>query len=168
MAALGPLMPDGVGHGRLLWLRKLAVSVGSSLWFLPVMCVLAGAAISFGTIALDRASDYQAIPQVMRRTAHSANAMPSTIAVSMVSLAALVLTMLMVVVQLAMGQFSPRIVQFLRDKPSQLAIGLFVATFVHAVLTIARSWTGAMAQGRFRASPSRRRTSSCWRASPPW
>ena len=36
-----------------------------------------------------------------------------------------------------MGQFSPRIVQrILRYKPSQLAIGLFVATFVHAVLTI--------------------------------
>jgi uncharacterized membrane protein len=53
----------------------------------------------------------------------------------MVSLAALVLTITMVVVQLAMGQFSPRIVQrILRDKPSQLAIGLFVATFVHAIL----------------------------------
>jgi uncharacterized membrane protein len=43
----------------------------------------------------------------------------------------------MVVVQLAMGQFSPRIVQrILRDKPSQLAIGLFVATFVHAILAL--------------------------------
>ena len=67
----------------------------------------------------------------------SANAILTTIAVSMVSLATLVLTITMVVVQLAMGQFSPRIVQrILRDKPSQLAIGLFVATFVHAVLTI--------------------------------
>ena len=55
----------------------------------------------------------------------------------MVSLTALVLTITMVVVQLAMGQFSPRIVQrFLQDKPSQLAIGLFVATFVHAILTL--------------------------------
>jgi uncharacterized membrane protein len=36
-----------------------------------------------------------------------------------------------------MGQFSPRIVQrFLQDKPSQLAIGLFVATFVHAILVL--------------------------------
>jgi uncharacterized membrane protein len=36
-----------------------------------------------------------------------------------------------------MGQFSPRIVQtILRDKPSQIAIGLFVATFVHAILAI--------------------------------
>ena len=130
-------MPDGVGHAGLLWPRKLAVSVGSSLWFVPVMCVLAGAAISFGTIALDRASDYQAIPQVIVGRPTSANAILSTIAVSMVSLAALVLTITMVVVQLAMGQFSPRIVQrILRDKPSQLAIGLFVATFVHAVLTI--------------------------------
>ena len=43
----------------------------------------------------------------------------------------------MVVVQLAMGQFSPRIVQtILRDRPSQLAIGLFVATFAHAMLAM--------------------------------
>ena len=55
----------------------------------------------------------------------------------MVSLTALVLTITMVVVQLAMGQFSPRIVQrILRDKPSQLAIGLFVATFVHSILAV--------------------------------
>ena len=61
----------------------------------------------------------------------------TTIAGSMVSLAALVLTITMVVVQLAMGQFSPRIVQrILRDKPSQLAIGLFVATFVHSILAV--------------------------------
>ena len=65
------------------------------------------------------------------------SAILSTIAASMVSLAALVLTITMVVVQLAMGQFSPRIVQtFLRDKPSQVAVGLFVATFVHAILTL--------------------------------
>ena len=36
-----------------------------------------------------------------------------------------------------MGQFSPRIVQtFLRDRPSQVAIGLFVATFAHAMLAM--------------------------------
>jgi uncharacterized membrane protein len=99
-----------------MWLRKLAVSVRSSLWFVPVMCVLAGAAISFGTISLDRAYDYQAIPQVLVGRPTSANAILTTIAVSMVSLAALVLTITMVVVQLAMGQFSPRIVQrILRD-----------------------------------------------------
>jgi uncharacterized membrane protein len=119
-----------------VWLRKLTVAVGSSLWFVPVMCVIAGAAISFGTLALDRAFDYEAIPQSLVGRPTAATALLNTIAASMVSLAALVLTITMVVVQLAMGQFSPRIVQrILRDKPSQLAIGLFVATFVHAALT---------------------------------
>ena len=70
----------------------------------------------------------------------AAVAILETIAVSMVSLATLVLTITMVVVQLAMGQFSPRIVQtFLQDRPSQVAIGLFVATFAHAMLARPRS-----------------------------
>jgi uncharacterized membrane protein len=56
-----------------------------------------------------------------------------------VSLTALVLTITMVVVQLAMGQFSPRIVQtILQDKPSQIAIGLFIATFAHAMVSLPR------------------------------
>ena len=68
----------------------------------------------------------------------------------MVSLAALVLTITMVVVQLAMGQFSPRIVQtILQDKPSQIAIGLFVATFAHAML--------AMREVQLRATAARSR-----------
>ena len=120
-------------------LKKLFLHVASSLWFVPVLCVLAGVAISFGTIALDRYFDYEALPPTssvgpMRRRRSSA-----TVAASMVSLTALVLTITMVVVQLAMGQFSPRIVQrILQDKPSQFAIGLFVATFVHAILAAAR------------------------------
>ena len=72
----------------------------------------------------------------------------------MVSLTALVLTITMVVVQLAMGQFSPRIVQrILQDKPSQLAIGLFVATFVHAILALAR---GDESRRRHRPGPGDR------------
>jgi uncharacterized membrane protein len=116
---------------------KLLIHIRSSLWFVPVLCVLAGAAISFATIALDRIFDYKALPTNLVGGPDAATAILSTVAASMVSLAALVLTITMVVVQLAMGQFSPRIVQrILRDKPSQLAIGLFVATFVHAILAL--------------------------------
>ncbi len=116
---------------------RLSRYIGSSLWFVPVVCVLAGAAISVGTIAVDRAFDYEAVPPDLVGGPDAATAILGTIASSMVSLAALVLTITMVVVQLAMGQFSPRIVQrILQDKPSQFAIGLFVATFVHAILTL--------------------------------
>ena len=114
---------------------KLLIHLKSSLWFVPVLCVLAGAFLSFATIALDRHFDHKALPTSVTGGPDAAVVILTTIAASMVSLAALVLTITMVVVQLAMGQFSPRIVQrILRDKPSQLAIGLFVATFVHAIL----------------------------------
>ena len=116
---------------------RLVTDLGASLWFVPVVCVLVGAAISFGTIAIDRAFAYEAIPRHLVGDPDAVTVILSTIAASMVSLLTLVLTITMVVVQLAMGQFSPRIVQrILRDKPSQLAIGLFIATFVHAILTI--------------------------------
>ena len=99
-------------------------SVRSSLWFVPVMCVVAGVVVSIGTIAIDRWLDFDAVPRWLTGGPDAAVAILETIAVSMVSLAALVLTITMVVVQLAMGQFSPRIVQtFLQDRPSQLAIG---------------------------------------------
>src|SRR3954447_424590 len=109
----------------------------SSLWFIPVMCVIAGVVLSIVSIAIDRAFDYAALPRWLTGGPDAATAILETIAASMVSLAALVLTITMVVVQLAMGQFSPRIVQtFLQDRPSQFAIGLFVATFAHALITL--------------------------------
>lgn len=108
---------------------KLMRSARNGLWFVPVMCVLGGVALSFGTITVDHVFDKGLIPQSLTGDHDAALAILSTIAASMVSLTALVLTVTMVVVQLAMGQFSPRIVQtILRDKPSQMAIGIFVAT----------------------------------------
>jgi len=116
---------------------RLLLQITSGLWFVPVLCVVVGALISFGTIAVDRAFNYDAIPSEFVGGPAAATAILQTVATSMVSLAALVLTITMVVVQLAMGQFSPRIVQrILQDKPSQFAIGLFVATFVHAILAL--------------------------------
>ena len=107
------------------------------MWFIPVLCVLAGLLLSLLTLAIDRATGFDLIPRWLSGGPDAAMGILTTIAVSMVSLATLVLTITMVVVQLAMGQFSPRIVQtFLRDKPSQLAIGLFVATFAHAMVAM--------------------------------
>lgn len=107
------------------------------LWIVPLACVLAGVALSFSTIAIDRSFNYELVPHWISGGPDAAMEILGTVAASMVSLAALVLTITMVVVQLAMGQFSPRIVQrILEDKPSQLAIGIFVGTFAHAILAL--------------------------------
>jgi uncharacterized membrane protein len=117
--------------------------LSTGLWFVPLMCVLAGVGLSVGTMALDQAYDYALIPPSISGGPDAALETLGTVAASMVSLAALVLTITMVVVQLAMGQFSPRIVQrILQDKPSQFAIGVFVGTFAHAMLALREVQTG--------------------------
>lgn len=111
--------------------------VRNSLWFVPVVCVLIGLALSVVTNWIDEAFDHEIVPTWLTGDPDTAVAILSTIAASMVSLATLVLTITMVVVQLAMGQFSPRIVQtILQDKPSQIAIGLFIATFAHSMVSL--------------------------------
>jgi uncharacterized membrane protein len=111
-------------------------SLRTSLWLVPVLCVLAGVGISLLTMALD---DGDLVPQSLTGGPDAALMILGSVAASMVTLTGLVLTIVLVVVQLAMGQFSPRIVRaILRDRPSQLAIGVFVATFAHAMLAMRR------------------------------
>jgi uncharacterized membrane protein len=118
-------------------LTRLVHAVRTSLWVVPLLCVLAGVLIVLGTLWLDRRSGYTLVPQSVTGTPSDAQTTLSVFATAMASLTSLVLTVTLVVVQLAMGQFSPRIVAaLLSDRFSQLAIGLFGATFVVAVLTI--------------------------------
>jgi uncharacterized membrane protein len=108
----------------------------SSLWFVPILCVLVGVGLSFATIAIDR-SVGTVVPRSLSGDPDAALAILTTVALSMVTLTGLVLTITMVVVQLAMGQFTPRVIRtILRDRPSQFAIGVFVATFAHAMLVM--------------------------------
>jgi uncharacterized membrane protein len=119
-----------------------------SLWFVPVVCVGAGVLLSFLTLWIDGQTDYDLVPRSLTGGPDAALAILGAIATSMVSLAALVLTITMVVVQLAMGQFSPRIVQpILKDRPSQLAIGAFVGTFAFAMLAMRDVLIGQSSSG---------------------
>ncbi|MBA3332880.1 MAG: DUF2254 domain-containing protein [Actinobacteria bacterium] len=79
-------------------LSKLLIHLKASLWFVPVLCVLAGVVLSFSTIAVDRYFDYDALPTSLVGGPDAATVILTTIAASMVSLAALVLTITMVVV----------------------------------------------------------------------
>lgn len=118
-------------------LAKALSNLRSGLWFVPLLYALAGLALNVVTVAVDRRSDHQLVPIEWIGGPDAALAILGTVAASMISLLATVLAITMVIVQLAMAQFSPRIVQtFLQDKPSQNAIGLFVATFVQSMLSM--------------------------------
>jgi uncharacterized membrane protein len=118
-------------------LDRLWHALRSSVWPIPLLCVLGGIGLSFGTTAIDRYFDYGLIPQAFTGNPAVAQTVLSAIATSMVTLTSIVLTVTLVAVQLAMGQFSPRIVRALQsDRRTQLAVGLFVATFAYSILTL--------------------------------
>lgn len=120
-----------------MWMRRIYSNLRSGLWFIPLIYAIAGVVINLVTTTLDSNFDFGAVPISVIGGPDAALAILGAVAGSMVSLVATVLSITMVVVQLAMAQFSPRIVQtFLQDRPSQHAIGLFVATFVQAMLTM--------------------------------
>ncbi len=106
----------------------------TSLWLVPLLCVVAGIALSLFTTGID---DGGLIPRSVSGDPAAALQILYLIAFAMLTLTGLVLSLLVVAVQLAMGTFSPRIVrQILQDRPSQAAIGLFAGTFTHALLAM--------------------------------
>ncbi len=124
---------------------RLAHYLKTSLWFVPLLCVLAGIVLSLVTTAVD---DGSLVPQSVTGDPYAAMQILYLIAFAMLTLTGLVLSLVVVVVQLAMGVFSPRIVrQILQDRPSQAAIGLFAGTFAHAMLTMRHVRTAPQGAG---------------------
>ena len=124
------------GPQRMSALR-LQRFVRTSLWLVPIACLVAGVLLAVGTLAVDRATGHGLVPQSITGTPSDAQTILSSFATALVSLTSLVLTVTLVAVQLAMGQFSPRIVgALLADRWSQLAVGLFGASFLFVVLTL--------------------------------
>ncbi|GAB3537107.1 DUF2254 domain-containing protein [Arthrobacter tecti] len=107
----------------------------TSMWVIPVLFVLGGAALSALLIAIDPEGGL--VPQNISGDPTAALQILYLISFAMLTLTGLVLSLLVLVVQLAMGSFSPRIVrQILQDRPSQAAIGLFAGTFTFSLLTM--------------------------------
>src|SRR5205823_5535662 len=96
---------------------------------------------------IDKASGYSLVGQGVTGSASSAQAVLLVASSALVTLTTIVLSLTLVAVQLAMGQFSPRIVRaILHDRRSQLAIGLFIGTFTYS-MTVLRELNGKSAGG---------------------
>ncbi|MFJ3382609.1 MULTISPECIES: DUF2254 family protein [unclassified Curtobacterium] len=110
----------------------------NSLWLIPVLCIAAGCAAAAITLLIDLVIGFDALPGHPLGTAGAVQTILSTAASAMLTLTTVVLTVLTLGVQLAMQQFSPRIVRaLLADGRSQLAHGLFAATFLYCMVAVA-------------------------------
>jgi uncharacterized membrane protein len=128
-AVMDPLDRDApaAGAGRAV----------NRIWVLPTLIIVGGGVAALGLSEIDKAAGYDLVPVSVVGTATTAQQVLSLLAQAVLSLATVVLSLTLVAVQLAMGQFSPRIVRALQaDRRNQAAIGVFLGTFVYAMLAM--------------------------------
>jgi uncharacterized membrane protein len=101
-----------------------------SLWVLPA--ISAAAAVLLG-ITLSHIPVSVTSRLAFQGTADDARSLLITIAGTMVTVIALLLGLAVVALQLSSTQFSPRLLRnFLRDRPNQVVLSVFVGTFVYS------------------------------------
>ena len=113
-------------------IRRDALSeyVRGSLWVLPTLSV--AAALAVGSL-LSVVNVGPRSPLAFQGTADDARALLIGIAGTMVTVIALLLGLAVVALQLSSTQFSPRLLRnFLRDRPNQIVLSAFVATFAYS------------------------------------
>ncbi len=120
---------------RLFWLRE---RTRTSLWFVPAACVLFSILLALLLGLVDRHVEAGWLNEVtFKGDADNAQTFLTTISTSMITFTGLVFTITIVVLQLASQQLSPRILRiFLRDRMSQLSLGVFVGTFTYSMFVL--------------------------------
>ena len=108
-----------------------------SLWLIPAVAVAGAAGAAQVLIAVDRALSPGGVWPVFGGGAESARNLLSVIAGSMVTSISLIFSVTMVVLQLASAQYSPRVLRsFIGDRVVQGVLGVYIATFVYALLVL--------------------------------
>lgn len=123
-----------------LRLFNLLDAVRSSYWFIPALMALGAFLLSLATLALDRqlsAAPLSGVPFVYLTQPAGARSFLGTVASSLLGVAGVSFSILMVVLPMASGQFGPRLLSnFMRDRGNQVVLGTFTATFLYCLLVL--------------------------------
>ena len=123
--------------GLLLHCRALADRLRESLLVIPTAMVVLAWLIQRWLAQLDRRFTAEQLPFLLRLSPEAAIALLSTVAGSTVTTVGVVFSLIVVTLQLASGQFSPRVLRgYFRDWMGQLLVGLLAALFAYSVLCL--------------------------------
>jgi uncharacterized membrane protein len=116
------------------WTERLR----ASLFFVPMLAVIAAIAAGFAGLAVDRHLDqHRDLPLGLTSTVDSARAVLSTIAGATITFAGIAFSVSLLTIQLASSQYSPRVVHTLfRDPFNRRVMGLVVGTFTYCVIVL--------------------------------
>ncbi|HEY5429455.1 MAG TPA: DUF2254 domain-containing protein [Solirubrobacteraceae bacterium] len=111
--------------------------VRSAFWPLPSLCVVAAIGLGIGLVSVDHSVGATRALFLFPGPPAGARSFLSSIIQAMITFTGLVFSITIVVLQLTSGQFSPRVLRtFLRDRTIQLSLGIFLATFVYAMVIL--------------------------------
>jgi uncharacterized membrane protein len=139
-----PAAADGAGRTRLPGWRREALR--TTLWLVPALCILGAVGLFIVSYALDQAAYNGTIhlPWWIRTSsADAGREVLIGIAAAVITVVGLVFSITIVALTLASQQFGPRMLRnFIRDIGTQVTLGVFVASFVYAVLTLGAITSG--------------------------
>ena len=122
-------------HIGIVRLRQLIEDARHRLALVPLTFLFAGVVLSQVTLLVDRQLDDESLPTFFETTVDSARAILGAIAGGLITAVTLLVSMVLVAVQLASGQLSPRTLRnWLGDRVLQRAVGVVLGTTVFCLL----------------------------------
>lgn len=119
-----------------LRLRGLVEYLRGAMWFLPALAILAAVVAAEVAVLLPNPGG-GLIRRLLDIDVDGARAMLAAIAGSVITVTGLVFSLLIVSLQLASQQFSPRLMRtFMRDVGTQVVLSVFLATFAYALAVL--------------------------------
>jgi len=122
----------------LFRLRQLWQPLRESLWFVPLLMVLASLGLAYGLVQYDQAtsaSGIRQLPLLFGIDAGGAGGMLNAVSGSMLTVAALTFSLMLAAIAQVSNQYSPRALRnFMRDGVNQFTMGYFVSVFTFGLL----------------------------------
>lgn len=119
---------------------KIWDSLHSSYWFLPTIMTAIAIALAVTMLNLDRTGYYGPLEKwgwIYTGGANGAREVLSSVAGSVISVAATAFSITIVALQLAASNYSPRVLRnFMQDRGNQVVLGTFISTFIYSLLVL--------------------------------
>jgi len=143
-AHIRALDPHRVHAGAVRRREAAREYVGGALWVLPFVVGNAALVIGFALAQVDVVPGSFLWNVAFRGSSADARTLLLTITGTVVTVIALVLGLSIVALQLSSTQFSPRLLRnFLRDRPNQVVLSVFMATFAYSAAGLLTVGVGA-------------------------
>jgi uncharacterized membrane protein len=118
--------------------QRVRESLSGSIWPIPVAIALCATYVADLSLLVDNS----AVEDAPDFSPATATAILAAIAGAMITFTGFVFSVLLLVVQFASGQFTPRVLRLAyRDRLTQVALGIFTGTFLFALYVLAEVGT---------------------------